>query len=205
MMLLYNLVLTTHIAAAVVLIGGSILVGPAVRRWIRKADRVSDIARWLVASKPLSVANPISAFALLGTGIYLAALGHWWRAGWVQVAIGFWIVNSVLGARLVEPSMKRIAELTFGSSTNMISLELDRARRSRWLDIWSDVMLANDIGILYLMTNKPGLVGSIVAIGATNGIVFVYRTVARRVFDRTPHGSISAPVTDSVHGPVIAR
>lgn len=204
-MRLYNIILSLHIASAVVLIGGSILVAPMFRGWIRKAERVSEIRRWLIAGKPLAKANPISAIALLATGIYLASVGHWWRAAWVQVAVVLWVVASAVAKKVVEPQMGRIADLAFSSVSEDVSAELDRARNSRLLAIGSDVLLANDLGILFLMSNKPGIVGSIAAIVVANALVLGYRVAHERIFERRALTPAPATGVDGVTGPMIAR
>jgi uncharacterized membrane protein len=151
----YDLVVFVHVLAAVVLVGGGILATPAVDAAIRRATTVSELRRWLTAARPLGLINPISSIALLGSGIYLASLGDWWSAPWVQIAVVFWMVNAVLANVVVNPSHRRVAQLTSAAEGDEIGPELDEVRRSPRPRAASDLMLASDLGILFLMVMKP--------------------------------------------------
>lgn len=185
---LYSIVLSLHIAAATVLVGGSILVAPTVRRWIRDASTVSGIRHWLAATKPLAAADPISALVLLATGVYLASIGHWWRLGWVQIALVMWFVNSGIARKFVGPAMGRVAELASSAETEEIGADLETARNSRALTLARDVMLANDLGILFLMSSKPGYLGSVVTMVVANALVVGFRTIQDRSVDHRREG-----------------
>jgi uncharacterized membrane protein len=151
----YDLVVFVHVVAAVVLVGGGLLATPTVNAAIRQAPTIPELRRWLTVGKPLGRVNPISSVTLLATGIYLASIGDWWGAPWVQVAVGLWVANSVLASTLLKPSMGAIARLAIDAEGEQIGPQLDAARRSPRLAVTEDVMLASDLGVLFLMVVKP--------------------------------------------------
>lgn len=154
-MSIYDLIVFVHVLSAVVLVGGGILATPAIGAAIRRAATVSELQRWLTAGRPLGLIDPISSIVLLGSGIYLASTGDWWSAPWIQVAVVLWAVNAVLANVVVQPSHRRLAQIAFSDGGEAIGPELDEVRNSPGPRAASDVMLASDLGILFLMVVKP--------------------------------------------------
>ena len=176
----YTLVVFIHVASAVVLVGGGLLVTPTVNEAIRRSSTISDLRRWLNIGRPLGLINPVSSIALLASGVYLASVGDWWTASWVQTAVVLWIVNAVLAGVVVKPSMRRVAQLAFGSVGEWIGPQLDAARRSPRLAAASDVMLAADVGVLFLMVVKPsGYLTAMAAVLVALLAVFGFNAVRR--------------------------
>jgi uncharacterized membrane protein len=151
----YTFVVFVHVVAAVVLVGGGILATPTVHRAIGRASTISDLRRWLTIGRPLGRINPLSSLVLLASGIYLASMGEWWGAEWVHVAVGLWLVNATLAIAAVKPAMAQLAIGTASAHSEEIPVDLDRLRSSPKLLVTSDVMLANDLGVLLLMVTKP--------------------------------------------------
>jgi uncharacterized membrane protein len=160
----YELVLFIHIGSAIVLVGGGLVATPAIRTAALRAGTVGELRLWLGFGKRFSVINPVSSLVLLGSGVYLASVGSWWSSAWVQLAIGLWIVNAALAATVVKPAMARIAKAALRSSDGPVTAELDGLRRSPRWGVTSDVLLASDVGVLYLMVSKPGYIKSLVVI-----------------------------------------
>jgi uncharacterized membrane protein len=151
----YELVVFVHVVSAIVLVGGGLLATPSVNGAIRSASSISEIRRWLTVGRPLDVLSPVSSLVLLGSGIYLASVGRWWEAGWVQVALGLWVVNAVLAGRLVKPVMGRLGGLVARSSGEEIDPAVEQLRSSPALAVFPLVLTGNDLGVLFLMVVKP--------------------------------------------------
>jgi hypothetical protein len=163
----YVLVVFVHIAAAVLLLGTSILGEPAVRAAARRATEPHDLRAFLAIGRPMAVLSPLAAVLLLASGVYLASIAHFWTLGWIQVATAFWIVNCVVAVAVVKPAIGRVAaEAT--SATTSIGPDLDRLRWSRAWTWGVDLLAANDAAVLYLMTAKPGLGGSLAIVILAN-------------------------------------
>jgi len=173
----YVLFVFIHIASAVLLLGTSILGEPAVRAAARRATEPRDVAAFLTVGRPMTVISPVAALLLLGSGAYLASVAHFWTLGWVQVATVFWVVNCVVAVAVVKPALGRVAAEAAASSTVGIGRELDRLR---WSKAWTwgvDLLAANDAAVLYLMTLKPGLGGSLAVVVLVNLAVAAGRLV----------------------------
>lgn len=176
----YTIVVFIHIAAAVMLLATSILGEPAVRAAARRATDTRELRAYLAVGHPMSMISPVAAVVLLASGIYLSSLGSFWALGWVQVAVAFWVVNSVLAGAVMKPAMKRVEAEATTAGDGAVGPPLDRVRRSPgWT--WSvDLMAANDAAVLYLMTLKPGLAGSLAVVLLANavaaGVRFMFGT-----------------------------
>ena len=172
----YNVIVFVHIVAAVVLVGGGLLATPRVHDAIRRATTLSELRRWLAIGRPLGRINPLSSLALLASGIYLASVGDWWRDAWVQVAVALWVINSILASVLVKPTMARLAQVAFAAEDSVVDRELDALRASPRLIVTSDVMLASDLGVLFLMVTKPsGYLMSVLVVIAAQVAMFALR------------------------------
>lgn len=164
----YVMVVFVHIATAVLLLGTSILGEPAVRAAARRATDPRDLRALLTVGRPMAVISPVSALALLGSGAYLASVARFWTLGWVQVAAVFWVVNCIVAVAVVKPAVGRVAAAAADSSTSAIGPELDRLRWSKAWTLGVDLLAANDAAVLYLMTLKPGLAGSLAVVIMAN-------------------------------------
>lgn len=176
---LYTLIVLAHIAAAVFLLSGSVIASPGIRSAIRRARTVHEIRAYLAIGRPLLTLEPVSAAAVLASGVYLTSVANFWTQGWVQVAVAFWVVNAVVAATIVKPAIGLLASRAAASPDGPVGQDLDALRRSpRWL-FGGDVLMANDAAMLYLMTMKPELVGSLLAVAAANVVVAAARASTR--------------------------
>jgi hypothetical protein len=190
---LYAIGLFVHIGAAIVLVGGSILATPAIRAAVLHASTLPELRGWLAAGRPLATINPVASFTLLGSGLYLTHAGGWWAAGWVHVAVALWLANTAIAAAVVKPAMHRLASTAMSAGDGLVGPDLDRLRRTRRWSVGHRVMLANDVGVLYLMTSKPGYLGSILVVVATHGLLAALPAVRQRAGRRDdPAPSLAA-------------
>jgi hypothetical protein len=146
------ILLALHIAAAMLLVGGS----AAVRLAEAAIGNAADLPTLRGALDGLGRAarlNPVFAIVLLLTG---AALGSgWWGTTWFWVAVAAWVANNVLAASVVEPARRALQLAAEGAGRGPISAEVDVLRRRRVPAIARDAMLGLDVGILLLMVSKP--------------------------------------------------
>jgi uncharacterized membrane protein len=172
---LYQLLVFVHVAAAVTLLSGSIVGSPAVRAAVRRARTTQEMASYLAIGRPLLLLEPVSALAVLASGIYLTNVGNFQSQGWVQVAAVIWLVNAIVAGALVKPALKAVATATAAQPDGAVSSRLNTLRWSRRWSAGGDLLLANDAAVLYLMTMKPELAGSIVLVAVVNLLVVAAR------------------------------
>ena len=173
----YVLIVFVHIASAVLLLGTSVLGEPAVRAAARRATHPQELSAYLQIGHPMAALSLVSALVLLASGIYLSSVGNVWSTGWVQVAVAFWLVNGLLAALVVRPAIRRVSEEADGTSTPFVDRRLDDLRWSRGWTRGVDIMAANDAAMLYLMSVKPTLGGSLAIVLLANLVVAVGRQI----------------------------
>ena len=167
---IYDLLVFVHIAAAVLLLGGSVVGSPAVRAAVRRARTTEEMRAYLAIGRPLLVLEPASALVVLATGIYLTTVDNFWSLGWVQVATAGWLVNAAVAGAMVKPAISAVAAHVATQSDGSVGEHLHAFRWSwRW-SVGGDVLLANDAAMLYLMTMKPELADSLLVVAAANGV-----------------------------------
>ena len=190
----YNIVVFVHVMSAVVLIGGGLLATPVVHGGIRRAGTVSELRRWLSVGRPLDWIDPLSSIALLATGIYLASRGEWWGESWVRLAVALWVVNATLAGVAVKPSMSRLARLADIAESEQITPQMDTLKDSRNLTVITDLLLANDLGVLFLMVTKPSgyLVPVLVLVIAQLALLGSREAVRPRLARRASHAGSAA-------------
>ena len=82
-------------------------------------------------------------------------MSGWWGTAWIQVAVVLWIANAVMANAVINPAMSRLARTAFTSDGDLIGPDLERLLRSPRTAFTHDVMIANDLGVLFLMVIKP--------------------------------------------------
>jgi hypothetical protein len=173
----YTLILFVHILGATVLLGNS-LSAPLTRTAIRSSTTVAELRGWLGFAGRMARPNPIAALVVLASGLYLGSQG-WWRASWFLAALVAFVGNSVLAASVIKPLGMRIGRLLVGLDAAPVPAEANVLRNSRRWETVTDLMLANDVSVLYLMLRKPELGESILVLLIVNAAVAIVR-VARR-------------------------
>jgi hypothetical protein len=173
-MTVHALVLFAHVVAATVLVGGS-LVAPFARHAIRDAPTLGALRPWLSFVRNSTRLHPLAALVLLASGVYLAA-GRW-SEGWLPVSTALFVVTSLVAVKAVGARGERIAALAASAGEGPIGPDIDALRRSAAWGVAGDVLVANDLAALFLMSVQPGLLASIAAVVVSNGVVAALRAV----------------------------
>jgi hypothetical protein len=160
---LYELTVFVHIAAAVALLSSSVIASPGVRAAVQRARTAEELRAYLSLQRPLLVLEPVSAMAVLASGVYLASVAGFWTLGWVQVATVSWVVNAAVAGAVVKPAINRIAAAA-AAAAGPVREDLDALRRSSRWSLGGDLLMASDASMLYLMTMKPDLAGSLLVV-----------------------------------------
>lgn len=173
----YALVVFVHVFAAVPLLSASIVASPAVRAFVRRARTTREIRAYLAVGHPLLLLEPLSALIVLATGIYLASAASFWSHGWLQMALVLWIVNAVAAGAVVKPALGRLTAHTSALEDLPVSPDLDAMRWSTRWSVGGDLLFANDVAVLFLMTVKPGWPAALMVVAGVNVAVSLARVI----------------------------
>lgn len=168
----YNIVLFLHISGAIgYFIGMGIwLFGLTALRRTRRVEQVRALTQLVGRSGPLSGA---SVLLILATGLYMAITAWGLRTAWILVALISLILIAPLGTIFIEPRRRTIDRLAQESSDGPLPRSLEQSTRDPILLAAIVTVTTLLLGIVFLMTNKPSLIISIIvmAIALVLGLV----------------------------------
>lgn len=178
-MSLYTTILFLHIASAIGFFIGNGLEW-AVSTLLRKASSVEQVRAWLRVyrvSPPLSGASLV---VLILSGGYLASVINAMKQGWMSASLVAIVIGFSLGFAINLPRIRAIRDSVAsveGPLPGSVRTKLQNAALAT--SVRTRTMLA--IGIVYLMTTKPPLGTSFLALGvaAVIGLLLSIRTWSR--------------------------
>lgn len=166
---LYHVVLFVHILAAIIVVGGSFAIDFGASR-AKKARTVDSLKSWLQALAIGSKAVAVSAAVTLAAGLYLGFAGDWWGSGWLSVALVLFVAAGALAGAVMDKGIERMIGIAEGFPEGPMSPDLGRRLTQPAMALTGPVMIGVDVAILFLMTNKPGLAGSMIVAGVAVGV-----------------------------------
>lgn len=176
----YRLVLFLHLCALLGAIGTSALLHFAEAR-LRAADTVAAIRAWASLIEKGARVFPLALLVLVGSGAYLVDRSWAWDSGWVVASlVGVGILFAV-GAGVIGGRSRALRRELADAKTDPIPAGLARIAREHVGGVasWTNTGLA--LGIVFVMTTKPALAGSLAALGVAAGLGAVVALRLRRI------------------------
>lgn len=181
----YSIALFLHITGALgffVALGVELIT---LRQMVR-CTAAEQAREWLRAAVGVRRLGFASMMILLASGFYMMAIA---QVGGAWIIVAFWslVVLAILAAAL---SFRRMAAIGRALAAEVgplsPSLRQDLYHPVLWMAIKLRVAIA--LGIVFLMTVKPDLGGSLLAIGiaAVVGIAFAAPMLSRKAAQREP-------------------
>jgi predicted integral membrane protein DUF2269 len=172
----YRLVLFLHLAALLAAIGTSGLAHFAEAQ-LRAAETVAAARPWAALVDRAARVFPPALLALVASGAYLVQRDWAWDSSWVDAGLVGVFLLLVNGAVLVGRRNRALRRALAAAADAPLSpplLQLTR-RHVGGIASWTNTGLA--IGVVFVMTTKPGLVGALatLAVAAALGSVVALR------------------------------
>lgn len=158
--MLYAVVLYLHVLAALTLASAFAIETLSLFR-MRRAKSLSEARPWVNLIGRLPVTVGISGLVLLFSGGYLTAKMAAWGLAWPRVAVGALLLIAPFGAI----SGKRIRAIRRMLLNDPNGRSIAEALSDRFLTLSLNLRLWILAGILWLMTAKPAITASLLAIG----------------------------------------
>lgn len=131
--------------------------------YLRRATTVEQARQWLLVFALLRRVYPASWAAILLSGLYMTATA-WRGVAWIGIAVAALFLLPLLGAAITGRRMATIGPAV-AAENGLLSPTL----RQQLYDplLWASIQtrLAIALGIVFLMTVKPGLGGALLTIG----------------------------------------
>jgi Predicted integral membrane protein (DUF2269) len=156
---IYSIVLFLHISSAIgVCIGISVLLlGVALLRRAQEVEQVRTTLAFVTTAFPIA---GFSMLLLLAAGFYLALTAWSLRTSWIAVTLISLVLMIALGAGLIGPRMRAIVTSTRESPDGSLSSQLSTRVQDPILFTVLLIQAVLLLGIVFLMTTKPGLANS---------------------------------------------
>jgi hypothetical protein len=172
---IYSIALFLHIAGALGFFSALAVEWTGLRQ-IQHAvlsDQARAGMRILAGIRRLGMTSMLLS---LITGIYITVIA-WRNVAWTIVALGSVILLIVVAVTLTRPRVAAL-ETALATEKGMLSQNFHGLANHRLLDVSLKTRVAVSWGIIFLMTVKPGLGGSllVIAIAIVSGFVFSLST-----------------------------
>jgi hypothetical protein len=168
-----------HVLGAIaVFVGYGSLLLAVIAMWrAARSEQVQAITSTLLATRRVGFerVSAIDLIVIAGvlmialTGLDMALTFQLTRMPWIDVAIGSFLVLAPLGPLVIGPRLHRIADTADLEANGPISKALRARTRDPLLAIAMGGSLGILVGLVFLMTTKPGLTISLGAIGVAVG------------------------------------
>lgn len=163
-MTLYGSVLFIHVIFAIALVGASTWAHVAVAQAKRATTTDSLRGQMGFIQVLVKATGPIAGVTVIA-GLFLTFDGDWWGAGWPVVSLVLFTLAGISAGVIVDPSVARIKETVDAAPAGPLTADVRTAIADRRLALSTWLMAGADLAIVFLMTNKPGYVGSVAVAG----------------------------------------
>jgi hypothetical protein len=187
-MSIYTIVLFLHVSGAIgYFVGmGAWLFGLATIRRAQRVEQVRSLVQLVGLSGPLL---GISVLLLLAAGLYMALTTWSLLTSWIVVGLISLVLLAPLGTALLEPRRRVIDRLARKAPDGPLPEDLERSIRDPVLLTAPQTLTALLLGVVFVMTTKPSLVGSLIvmAVALVLGLAWgllITRGGTRPVTDR---------------------
>ncbi len=181
-MTIYSTVLFIHVVSAIGLFIALAAEGVVVVR-LRSAQSVEEARLFIRAFQRLRIVAIPSFLGVLVGGVYLASK---WRRGifWIPLALGATLLIMLIGGFVTGIRIARLRRV-LSSTENDVSIEALSVRTKDTALLLSYGLRAGlALGIVFLMTAKPDLPGSLGALAAGCGVGLLGAAWMRRASNR---------------------
>lgn len=162
-MSIYTIVLFLHVSGAIgyFVSIGTWLFGLMSLRRAQRVEQVRALAHLVGLTGPLF---GISVLLILVAGLYMAFTAWSLQTGWIAVALVSLILMAPIVTALIEPRRRAIERLAREAPGGPLSRSLEQRIYDPVLLTALQTIAALLFGIVFLMTTKPSLAGSLIVI-----------------------------------------
>ncbi len=162
-MTIYTIVLFFHMSGAIgyFISMGAWLFGLAALQRAQRVEQVRALSNLVARLGPLF---GISVLLILATGLYMAITAWGLLTGWIDVALISLILIAPLATAFIEPRRRAIDRLAQEAPDGPLPQSLEQRIHDPVLLTALQTVTILLLGIVFLMTNKPSLIGSLIVI-----------------------------------------
>jgi hypothetical protein len=189
----YSLALFIHVLAV-----SGLFVGIGLELFqitvLRRAQTVGQVQQLDLAESVLKVLMPVATIFILASGLFMIIKGWSWSAHWAEVAFVSLVIAAGIGNAVLGRTSERIGKAAHQAPPGALPASLRAQIMDPMYYTAAWLLAALAIGILYLMTNKPGTLESI----AVMVLAAIVGVATARLTDKAPARGAEAAERDSV-------
>ncbi len=178
----YHYVLYVHLLALFVGIGaGAVLLACLLQ--LRAARTLEQAVPWGMVAGKASKLFPVAILGLFGTGAYMTSetTFPWtWSTRWIDVGIGALVVLTIQGAVIAERTAHKLQAAMMANGPGPLGSEARRMALHPGLWVVEFSNLGIVFGVVWNMTQKPGLGESLAAVLGGYGVGVVLALLLTR-------------------------
>ena len=163
-MSIYTIVLFVRVSGAIgYFVGMGIwLFGLSAMRRAQHVEQLRTLAHLVGLTGPLF---GISVLVLLAAGVYMALTAWSLLTGWILVGLVSLVLLAPLGTALLEPRRRTIERQAREATDGSLPEALERSVHDPVLLTAVQTLTILLLGVVFLMTTKPSLGGSLIVMG----------------------------------------
>ncbi|HEY7346948.1 MAG TPA: hypothetical protein VH599_01420 [Ktedonobacterales bacterium] len=162
----YHLALFLHVLGALVLFVAVGLNFLSMLR-MRQAGDMNRFREWAMLGRQAGRIIPIAILCIACSALYMVSTVWGWQTAWVDVALGTFLAHGVLVLAIENPRLSALQKAAKRFASGPTPAPLLRQARHPLLWLCECVVTGTTVGMIYLMTLKPDLPGSLMAIGVS--------------------------------------
>lgn len=168
-MTLYTLALFVHVVGAIgTFIGVSIWLFAALA--LRRAQHVGQVRALTSLIQPSGVLAIVSIVLLGVAGFYMALTVWGEQTTWIIVATVSFLLLAPFGAFVIDPRLRALSKAAATAPDGPLPASLSMRTHDPLVGIGLSTYVGVLLGIVFLMTNKPPLAVSILAMGVATAL-----------------------------------
>ena len=159
----YHVVLYIHLLALFVGIGAGAVMLVCLFQ-LRAAQTLADAVPWGKVAGKTARAFPVAILGLFGTGAYMTSDVWTWSTRWIDVSIAGLVLLALQGPLDAERTAHKLKRALQDNGPGPLGKEARRMARHPGLWVADLSNLGVVLGIVWIMTQKPGTASAIAAV-----------------------------------------
>lgn len=146
---------------------------------LRSGTTTDQLRPWASLIRTIEKPFPLSAAAILLSGLYMVLTAWGWSAGWVALSLAAFVFMSVVGGAVNSRRLEAIATTAESTASGPIPPDLARRIQDPVLLTSIYALAALGFGIVFLKAAKPDLLGAVavLAVAVALGVVAARRAL----------------------------
>ena len=124
---------------------------------LRSAKTTAPVREWSHVMEVVEKVFPLSGVLILVAGLYMVFTVWGWNHAWIDVSLGFLLLTGVAAPTVTSPGFQAIRKAVASAPDGPVSDELHASK----MRIGILVMDFLTVGVVCLMTVKPGWIGTL--------------------------------------------